>query len=79
MLGASNSLILQNYEEKLAFLDSSTFGNQIIGAYLAFWNPFTLTDLDSRSLLKTTPLLQEYPWVSGGQHVTPESRFSGLV
>ena len=41
----------------------------------------TLTDLDSicpGSLLKTTPTLPGYPWVSGGQYVTPEYRFSGL-
>ena len=42
----------------------------------------TLTDLDSScpgSLLKTTPPPPGYPWVSGGQYVTPEPRFSGLV
>ena len=42
----------------------------------------TLTDLDSscpESLLKTTPPPQGYPWVSGGQYVTPEPSFSGLV
>ena len=44
--------------------------------------PITLTDLDSsgpRSLLKTTPPLPGYPWVSGGRYVTPEPRFSVLV
>ena len=42
----------------------------------------TLTDLDSRcprSLVKTAPLPQGYPWVSGGRYETPELRFSGLV
>ena len=31
------------------------------------------------SLLKTTPTPPGYPWVSGGQYVTPEPRFRGLV
>ena len=42
----------------------------------------TLTDMDSscpKSILKTTPPPQGYPWVFGGQYVTPEPRFSGLV
>ena len=43
---------------------------------------YTLTDPTlscPRSLLKTTPPPPWYPWVSGGQHVTPEPRFRGLV
>ena len=31
------------------------------------------------SLLKTTPPPPGYPWVSGGQYVTPEPRFRDLV
>ena len=41
-----------------------------------------MTNLDSScpgSLLKTTPPPPGYPWVSGGQYVTPEPRSSGLV
>ena len=44
--------------------------------------PCTLTDLDSScpgSLLKTTPPPPGYPWVSRGQNMTPEPRFSGLL
>ena len=43
---------------------------------------YTLTDLTLScpgSLLKTTPPPPGYPWVSGGQYVTPEPRFRGLV
>ena len=43
---------------------------------------YTLTDPTLNcpgSLLKTTPPPQGYPWVSGGQHVTQEPTFRGLV
>ena len=54
--------------------------------YDQFWKilPQNCTLTDSTlscpgSLLKTTPPPPGYPWVSGGQYVTPEPRFSGLV
>ena len=54
--------------------------------YNQFWKILpqncTLTDPTLScpgSLLKTTPTPLGYPWVSGGQYVTPEPRFIGLV